>query len=376
MNMNIRNTVEEILYIFANKDGGSDVHIVSTQPNFIRFKQDIIRFNEAPIVENNGVVRSWLLDISANSNYFLSEEAIDNVLIGKGDLDFSHTVDGCRFRIHVGCIMGGHYTVVARKLGSKIPELTKLNLPAYYEKVADYPQGLVLITGATGSGKTTTNAALLELINRRHPKKIGTLEDPIEYQFEPKLSLIHQKEIGRDIATFDAGLTSLLREDPDVILIGEIRDINTLQTALTLSSSGHTVFATLHTSGVIHTIGRILSISDSGSESNIRNLLEDNLRCIINQSLYRTKHGDVLPLVEHLFTDHSTARIFGNNMKNHQVQSILDTTSNQSEEKMTFRWQSILKHYNEGFIDLKEATELIELYDIKNIDKFNAQKQR
>jgi twitching motility protein PilT len=364
--------IEKLVITLISKKG-SDLHITAQARNYMRIKKEMIPFPENLLITNADIT-SWLKEISKKNSNFLKEEDIDLLMNGKKDVDFSFSYNNERLRVHVFCTLGGKLAIAFRNLNSTIPKLEDLKLPSYYKGIADYEQGLVLITGATGSGKSTTIAGLIDLINTMHKKHIITLEQPIEYIFENKLSLIHQKEVGRDVPTFLDGVKSIFREDPDVILVGEIRDKEEMMNALTLASSGHLVFATLHTSGVVHTLGRILSLFESGDSGRIRGLLQDNLRCIVNQSLYKTNSNEVIPLYEHLFINSNTVRILNDDMKDHQIKAILEPLSNSNREMITYRWQSIMKFLQNGSITTEEARRLVELHALDKLKQFELQK--
>lgn len=352
--------------------GGSDLHITSTKQPRLRLKKQIVPCQSNIIVTNDDVI-NWVQYVSKTNNNFIKEESIKDMFNGIKPLDFSYALGNFRFRSHVYVTLGGLIAVAFRKINSSIPTISQLRLPNHYTQISNYPQGLVLITGPTGSGKSTTIASLIELINQRHYKHILTLEDPIEYVFEEKNCMIHQRELYKDFPSFKEGIKSAFREDPDVILIGEIRDAEEMQNALTLSASGHLVFATLHTSGILHTIGRILSMFSPEDERSVRNLLQDNLKCIINQTLYTTQTGRVIPLLEHLFIDKNTHRILAGDMKDHQVKSILDSTSNSERDKVMFLWQSILEYTNAKVLTRSEGEDLIKLFDVDKLKQFQMQ---
>ncbi|MEF3419271.1 PilT/PilU family type 4a pilus ATPase, partial [Escherichia coli] len=216
------------------------------------------------------------------SNELLSKsdtEKMANELIGiqkfneikeLGEYDFSISIKNLyRFRVNI-YKQQESYAIAARIINSKIPDLETLGLPNVVKEFAKKENGLVLVTGPTGSGKSTTLASILDSINKNFQKHIITLEDPIEYIYNRKNSIISQREIGRDTKNFKSGLKSVLRQDPDVILIGEIRDEETLATALTAAETGHLVFSTLHTIGAAQTIDRIIDMFQSNQQNQIR----------------------------------------------------------------------------------------------------------
>ena len=214
----------------------------------------------------------------------LSEEQLSLFYTGK-DIDSAYTDwNGNRFRINV-YRQQGKPAIAMRLLKNDIPTIDQLGLPQVLKELADLPRGLVLVTGPTGSGKSTTLAAMIDYINRRKSRHILTLEDPIEYIYTPKQALINQREINRDVTDFKTGLRSALREDPDVILVGEMRDFETISLAITAAETGHLVFSTLHTIGAANTIDRIIDTFPTNQQSQIRTQLATVLKASISQVL-------------------------------------------------------------------------------------------
>jgi twitching motility protein PilT len=209
------------------------------------------------------------------------------------DVDFSLAVPGLgRFRFNVHLQQGSHAAAV-RYIPDAIPDLDDLGLPAIVCELTELKHGLVLVTGQTGSGKTTTLAAMIERINRLHAKHIITLEDPIEYRFSHAKSLVEQREVGIDCPSFASGLKHVLRQDPDVILVGELRDLETIRTALQAAETGHLVLATLHSSSAAGTIDRIIEVFPAGEQAQIRSHLAECLRAVCAQNLVPAAKGRV-----------------------------------------------------------------------------------
>lgn len=202
-----------------------------------------------------------------------------------GEVDCARTIDGdirCRLNVFR---QQGHYSSAIRILSDEIPEMSKLGLPPIVEEFATWPRGIVLVTGETGSGKSTTLAALLNRINTTRPEHIVTLEDPIEYIYNPDKCTINQREIGVDTESYATGLRAILREDPDVILIGEMRDLDTIETALTAAETGHLVFATLHTNSAPDAIDRMVNVFPGEKQQQIRLQLSMTLKAVLSQQL-------------------------------------------------------------------------------------------
>ena len=265
--------IEEIV-TEAVLSGASDIHIVSGLPVKCRVDGKIRSMTEA------AATPELCLEIAkelAGGEY----EKIADI----GELDLAKTFsDGTRTRINL-FRQQGQVSAAIRILNDRIPEIEELGLPPVAEKLPDYPNGIVLIVGETGSGKSTTLAAVLNRINHRRNAHIITLEDPIEYVYVPDRCVINQREIGKDTRSYADGLRSILREDPDVILIGEMRGRNTIETALTAAETGHLVFSTLHTNSAAESIDRIVSVFPEGQQQEVRTQLAATLRVVIAQQL-------------------------------------------------------------------------------------------
>jgi len=214
----------------------------------------------------------------------LCEELLGSRLPGSGELDFARTVEDTRLRVNLFHSQGGVCAAI-RLLSDVIPPLDSLGLPPSAMELKNLARGIVLVTGQTGSGKSTTLASLLNEINHTRPCHILTLEDPIEYQYTPDRCLINQRQIGSDTVSYAQGLREALREDPDILLIGEMRDLDTIETALTAAETGHLVFATLHTNSAADSIDRIVSVFPSGRQQQARMQLSTTLKAVLSQQL-------------------------------------------------------------------------------------------
>ncbi len=236
-----------------------------------------------------------------------------------GELDLAATLDGVRCRINIFRQQGA-FSIAIRLLAEKIPPLELLGLPSAVAKLPRLKNGIVLVTGETGSGKSTTLAALLDCINKSESKHIITLEDPIEYIYQPEKCVINQREIGKDTASYANGLRAALREDPDVILIGEMRDLDTIETALTAAETGHLVFATLHTNSAADSIDRVVDVFPEMRQKQIRLQLSTTLMAVLSQQLLPKKGGGrvaacelmmVTPAIRNLIREGKTPQIAG-----------------------------------------------------------------
>ena len=226
---------------------------------------------------------------SAISKELIGEEAFRQIA-QIGEYDAGGTIAGERVRINL-FRQQGHVSIVLRILAGRIPKLSSLGLPPVVSQFPNYQKGIVLVTGETGSGKSTTLAAILNEINHTRQQHIITLEDPIEYIYKPDKCIINQREIGRDTRSYPDGLRAILREDPDVILIGEMRDLATIETALTAAETGHLVFATLHTNSAVDAVDRIVGVFPEARQAQIRLQLSTTLRAVLSQQLLLRADG-------------------------------------------------------------------------------------
>ncbi|GBF82733.1 twitching motility protein [Aphanothece sacrum FPU1] len=275
MDMMIEDLMEQLVEM-----GGSDMHIQAGAPIYFRISGKLAPIDEEPLSpqESQKLIFSML-------NNTQRKELEQN-----WELDCSYGVKGlARFRVNVykerGC-----YAACLRALSSKIPNFEQLGLPNIVREMAERPRGMVLVTGQTGSGKTTTLAAILDLINRTRGEHILTVEDPIEYVFPNVKSLFHQRQKGEDTKSFANALKASLREDPDIILVGEMRDLETIALAITAAETGHLVFGTLHTNSAAGTLDRIIDVFPANQQSQIRAMLSNSLIAVFSQCLVKKKN--------------------------------------------------------------------------------------
>ncbi len=272
------------------------------------------------------------------------------------ELDFSLAVGGnTRFRVNV-YYQKGAVTAALRPIPAKIPTLTELGLPSGVSDLAMARQGLVLVTGPTGSGKTTTLAALLDLINNRRSCHIISIEDPIEYMHEHRRSIVDQREIGEDTDSFPGALKYVLRQDPDVIMIGEMRDLETIQAALTVAETGHLVFATLHTNDAVQTIDRVVDVFPPGQQQQIRFQLSMVLLAIVSQRLVPRRTGIGRLLACEIMLKHSAISNLIREQKSHQIYSVMETAI---REGMVTLDRSLKELFAGGLISREEAISLM-----------------
>lgn len=269
------------LLAFSVKNGASDLHLSAGVPPMIRVDGDVRRIN-VPVMEHKQV-HSMVYDIMNDKQRKDYEEFLET--------DFSFEIPGlARFRVNAFNQSRGAGAVF-RTIPTKILTLEELDCPRIFAEVSMYPRGLVLVTGPTGSGKSTTLAAMIHHKNINEYGHILTIEDPIEFVHESQKSLINQREVHRDTLGFNEALRSALREDPDTILVGELRDLETIRLALTAAETGHLVFGTLHTSSAAKTIDRIIDVFPAAEKDMVRSMLSESLRAVISQTLCRKIGG-------------------------------------------------------------------------------------
>ncbi len=269
------------LLAFAYKQNASDLHLSSGLPPLIRIDGDIKRINVDPL--DDRTVHNMIYDIMTDKQRKNYEEFLET--------DFSFEIPNiARFRVNAFNQDRGP-AAVFRTIPSKVLSLEQLNAPAVFKQICDQPRGLVLVTGPTGSGKSTTLAAMVNYVNETRYEHILTIEDPIEFVHASKNCLINQREVGRDTLDFTNALRSALREDPDVVLVGEMRDLETIRLALTAAETGHLVFATLHTSSAAKTVDRIVDVFPAEEKEMVRAMLSESMRAVISQALLKKIGG-------------------------------------------------------------------------------------
>lgn len=304
----------EALIEEARRTGCSDIHLTPGQAPSFRKVGNLERSDLRMDAES---MESMILSLLTHKQ----KAAIDN----GDDVDFCFvSANGSRQRINI-FRERGHLCCAVRLLNAKIPTLEELQLPPVLKKLALLPRGLILVTGPTGSGKSTTLAAMVDYINQNRKAHILTIEDPIEYEHQNKQSLTHQREVGVDVSSFADALRSALREDPDVILVGEMRDYETISAALTAAETGHLVLSTLHTIGAANTIDRIIDVFPSEGQHQVRSQLSSVLQGIITQCLIPAFDGKSRMAALEILTGTDAVRNLIRDNKCHQISSMMQT---------------------------------------------------
>ena len=321
----------------AIKIGASDIHLTVGSCPIARIRGNFIKLSENKLTNQD--TKEMVKDISGENHFDKIKE--------NGEFDFSVSMDnGDRFRINA-YKQKGNYAMAIRIIPSQIPSFESLKLPEVLKSFTQKHKGLVLVTGPTGSGKSTTIASLIDIINTNQQKHIITLEDPIEYIHNHKMSLVNQREIGQDTKSFNSALRTVLRQDPDIIVIGEMRDKETMSIALMAAETGHLVFSTLHTVGASKTIDRILSMFPSEQQYQVRNQLSMVCEGVISQQLIPTVDSkSQIAAFEVMIANHAIRNLIREN-KTYQIQNQIQTGSRFGMKSMD---QELVNLYRLGLI--------------------------
>ncbi len=335
--------IDEIL-ARAYKNGASDIHITVGAPPKMRVDGELLQMDYQFLTPE---VTKKLLSR-------LVKDDVKEIFEEEGDLDFAHTVQGIsRFRVNF-FKERGNWSAVFRSLSTKIPDARKLGIPEAVMEMATRKRGLVLVTGPTGSGKSTTLAAIIDAINRTRRENIITLEDPIEYLHKHKLSNVNQREVGSDTKSFAAAVRAALREDPDVILIGEMRDPETIATAITAAETGHLVFSTLHTIGAAATVDRIIDSFPAEQHSQMRAQLSSVMECVVSQQLIPLIEGKGRTAVYEIMLGNVAIK---NLIRENKVNMITSQIQTNMKNGMILMDESIMRAYKAGKISREKAIE-------------------
>lgn len=337
---------EPQLYKFfraAVKTRASDLHLKVGQPPKLRLYNQLK--NTTGEIMTAEMIEQWVFEIlsPAQKELFLKE----------GTLDFAHEIGSeDRFRINV-FRQRGVTSLVARRVNSEVPSFESLHLPKVLEKVCDYSQGLILVVGPTGCGKTTTIAAMIDFINRNRPCHIITVEDPIEYLFHDKKAIVSQREIGLDVPNYEDALTYLMRQDPDVVFVGEMRDARTITAGMRAAETGHLVFGTMHSANASQAVQRFLDLFPQTERNLVRQTLSLTVRAIVSQMLVPSiKEGvDRVPVMEILLANPSVRKLISEE-READLPSVIRSCQNEGMQDFTYNLCELIK---DGSVDPKEA---------------------
>ena len=326
----------------ANDFDSSDVHLVA---------------NHAPMVRSHTIMQPMELPVLTGEDMWRILAAITNDHQRRHfeqhlDLDFSYEIPGFkRYRVNAH-MQRGMVGMAMRAIRTKVPPLSALNLPEVITRLTYLPRGLVLVTGDTGSGKSTTLAAMIQAMNERYKKHIITLEDPVEYTFQSQKCLIEQRELGADMPTFASGLKHALRQDPDIILVGEMRDLETTALAITAAETGHLVLSTLHTVNASQTVERIVDMYPANQQNQIRAMLANTLQAVISQTLFRrVDKAGMVPAIEVLLCTPAVRNII-REARTFEIPNVIETSRSIG---MTTLDNSIAELYFNGMISREDA---------------------
>ncbi|AZS13511.1 type IV pilus twitching motility protein PilT [Paenibacillus lutimineralis] len=317
----------------AFDSGASDLHLTVNSPPVLRIDGQLHRLDDEPLVP---------LQLEEFTKSMLNEAQYEKFSV-RGELDFSYGIPGLsRFRINV-YRQRGSVGIAARVISPTVPSFESLKLPPVLLKLAQKPQGLFLVTGPTGSGKSTTLASLIDHVNRLKRKHIVTLEDPIEYLHRHDQSIINQREVGLDTTSFGEGLRAALRQDPDMIMVGEMRDPETIRTAITAAETGHLVFATLHTSDAPQTIDRIIDAFPPEQQGQIRIQLAATLLVVLSQRLLPSRNGKGRVCATELLLNTPAVGNLIRTEKVHQIKSVMQTNHQLGMHTLDMSLQELLR---------------------------------
>lgn len=324
------------------QQGGSDLHISVNSPPIYRINGQLTPFGEHKLTP---------LDTQDIVKAMLSPENFERFM-ELGELDFSYsTIDGTRYRVNA-FRQRNSFSLAARVIPTDIPTIEQLKLPTVLNQLALRPQGLILVTGPTGSGKSTTLAAMIDYVNRNTKKHIITLEDPIEYIHYHKQSLIQQREVGTDTNSFANGLRAALRQDPDIILVGEMRDLETISTAITAAETGHLVLATLHTNSAKETINRIVDVFPPYQQGQIRIQLASVLEAIISQRLFKRADIPGRIAATEILLGHPSVSNLIRNEKVDQIDNVIQTSKSLGMHTLEMSIKQLL---SEGKVSVEQV---------------------
>jgi twitching motility protein PilT len=336
-------TIHDILDRIIQLEG-SDIHLISGIQPVLRVDGELIKIEEAPVLQ--------LAQLEALIFPIMTDYQKQYVSVNK-EIDFGYQYkDLARFRVNV-YYARGEMAAALRLIPTQIKTIDDLGLPAVFHQMTTYKQGLVLVTGPTGEGKSTTLAAMIDEINTERKQHILTIEDPIEFVYKPKGSIISQREINQDTHGWDIALRSALREDPDVVLVGEMRDYETIAAAITVAETGHLVFGTLHTFSAAQTIDRIIDVFPAAQQNQVRQQISATLQAVVSQRLIPKMSGGRVVASEVMISSPAIKNLIREG-KIHQIDNVIQTSA---EHGMNLLETSLATLIQQGAINLEKAQE-------------------
>lgn len=332
----------DAFFKLMNDQGASDLHLIAGQQPALRIRGEVerVKYNQL----NNDDLRSMLYEIAPEDKIKVFEET--------GDVDFGYEIPGlARYRANFFMQRNG-VGAVFRQIPNNIMGCEQLGLPSVVARLATLPRGLVVVTGPTGSGKSTTLAAIIDEANRVRKDHVITVEDPIEFVHESRGCIINQREIGVHTKSFSAALRGALREDPDIILVGEMRDLETISLAIEAAATGHLVFATLHTSSAMKTVDRIVEVFPENQQAQVRSNLSDSIRAVVAQVLFkRIDRKGRIPALEILIATPAVRNLI-REQKTHQLTSSMQTGKKYGMQVLD---DAIMDLYNKGYVSAEDS---------------------
>ncbi len=333
------------LLMYMLQRNASDLHLIAGKPPTIRIDSGLTELKDYEVQSGN--------TISAMVDVLLETDEKRKEFRENRELDFSFSFkDNVRFRVNA-YYQKGFVSAALRLIPNKIKTVEELSLPNQLKNLINYKQGLVLVVGPTGHGKSTTQASLIDLINHTRAENIVTIEDPIEYVYLQDKSLINQREVGTDTLAFDKALRSVLREDANVVLVGEMRDLESIATTITVAETGHLVFATLHTNNAAQTIDRIIDVFPAHQQNQIRAQLANILVCVLSQRLLPKIGGGRVPAIEIMMNNNAVSNVIREN-KTYELPNIIHTSQTAGMMSLDSSLAQLVK------------TNIVRLEDVKN----------
>ena len=323
---------------------GSDLHLQTNSPPAIRILGEVVFHDEPPL--DHKVMEDMVNEVL--------DEASQETLFSTGSVDFAYVIEGvARFRANF-LLQHYGYGAVMRVIPSKIPTMEELNLPPVLNEVCDYNKGLVIVTGPTGSGKSTTLAAMINFINENRALHMITIEDPIEFAHPSKKSMIQQRQVGVHAKSFNQALRAALRESPDIVLVGEMRDLETISEAISAAETGHLVFGTLHTNSASKTVDRIIDVFPADAQDAVRSMLSGTLKAVIAQQLVKTEDGRGRVAVQEIMLVNMGVAGLIREAKTSQIPSFITMGAKEGMQSMD---QHLIRLVQEGRIAVEMAYE-------------------